>query len=1126
MFTYRDNKQHPSARGLKEMWERGWPGPFLWRMTLDIFPLNLLHGIMLDPALWGCWERTEWGCGACICAALPVNAACLGWVECPRLERERTSDADSLRNGMARLDGMRADVESLLTLPNKGVRAAFAFQSADQVSWDPDPSAARETGPNLYVEIDQGGGRVVKTPTVKEDFTPKWDFVAILTPDSISADITLGLYHDTQSPGRGPTCLGQGHINIGEFLELCEPDEIGVEFEITLRVQENILARLSVQLSSITDAKQEGDTEDTAEALWHHREEQDTDGVTPPKQGSSSQNLANAIQTGVESQGDPEDINEGCSIPNPDDIGFNNRTIALEKWLEEGGELEDVGKAVELARHAVDMFIAPHPGYGIALKLLVDAVKKRFEKHGDLQDINEVIELYREDLEMHPAPHPNRSTSLYNLANNLQTRFEKQGDLKDINESIGLYREALQAPHPGQLSTLNNLANAIQARFEQQGDAKDLDEAIELHIEALQSLKTAQRGDPKDLDEAIKLHRDAVQLGGFPHPNRSMFLNNLAITVNTRFDHGGDLRDLDEAIELQREVLEINAALSPTHSEFLHNLATSVQRRFMQQGDLKDLDEAIKLHQEALKIDATPHTKRSMFLCNLATAFQTRFEQQGDSKDLAEAIKLHREALNLASAVKKRFKEQGDPNDLDEAIALHRRALQMAAAHQPDFTAYLTNLTTALHTRFEERGDRKDLDEAISLCKEALKIDVNPHPQSYIALNNLAMGLLTRFEQWGDQKDLEETILFSRKALKVLVDPHVDRYSTLNNLANGVRRRFVQQEDPKDIDEAVDLYRQALKISSPTHKERSSCLTNIATALQARFELLGNRTDLDEAIQHSQEALGICASPHPRRAKFLINHGACILHSAYLCDRNKKTLDDAISAIQEASMDMYSSPLSRLSACHKWAVVANMNSHSSCLDAYRRCINHLPQLAACSLSLQSRHQILTRADITSLASASATCAIGLNKNNVAVELLEASRSIFWSQALNLRSPLDKLANVRSNLAVELRELSRQLEQASFRDTSRSFLTATQEQLISIETEAIRCRKLNEKWEDTIKIVQQLPGFEDFLQPKSIASLRQATVSGPVIILLAGSSTSCTTTWVGSSEIGTLCTASS
>jgi hypothetical protein len=33
----------------------------------------------------------------------------------------------------------------------------------------------------------------------------------------------------------------------------------------------------------------------------------------------------------------------------------------------------------------------------------------------------------------------------------------------------------------------------------------------------------------------------------------------------------------------------------------------------------------------------------------------------------------------------------------------------------------------------------------------------------------------------------------------------------------------------------------------------------------------------------------------------------------------------------------------------------------------------------------------------------------------------------------------------------------------------------------------------------------VPGFEDFLQPKSFASLQQAAVSGPIIILLAGNS---------------------
>jgi hypothetical protein len=146
--------------------------------------------------------------------------------------------------------------------------------------------------------------------------------------------------------------------------------------------------------------------------------------------------------------------------------------------------------------------------------------------------------------------------------------------------------------------------------------------------------------------------------------------------------------------------------------------------------------------------------------------------------------------------------------------------------------------------------------------------------------------------------------------------------------------------------------------------------------------------------------------------------------------------------------------------------------------------------------------MLTRTEITSLASASAAYAIGLNKNTIAVEFLEASRSIFWAQALQLQTPLEQLANVKPDLAAKLRELSRQLEQASFRDTSRNLLVDTQHKVIAMEAEAAHCRQLNEDWDEVIKSVRMLSGFKDFMHPKSIASLGQAAISGPIVILLA------------------------
>ncbi|KAJ6549556.1 CHAT domain-containing protein [Mycena vulgaris] len=112
---------------------------------------------------------------------------------------------------------------------------------------------------------------------------------------------------------------------------------------------------------------------------------------------------------------------------------------------------------------------------------------------------------------------------------------------------------------------------------------------------------------------------------------------------------------------------------------------------------------------------------------------------------------------------------------------------------------------------------------------------------------------------------------------------------------------------------------------------------------------------------------------------------------------------------------------------------------------------------------------------------------------------------FWSQALRLQTPLDALSTVRPDLSGKLTDLARQLEQAAFRDTSRNLSTDPQHKVIAIELEGARCRQLNEDWEEVVKSVRMLDGFENFMRSKDITALQEAAISGPIVILTADTS---------------------
>ncbi|KAJ7082493.1 CHAT domain-containing protein [Mycena epipterygia] len=919
--------------------------------------------------------------------------------------------------------------------------------------------------------------------------------------------------------------------------------------------RESVLSNLGTAL--FTRFEMRGSPQDLNNAIRLHHEALDLYPVPHPKRGGSLNNLAIAFYEWFQTRGDAGDLDNAIvlhrealdlhPVPHPDrGSSLNNLAIALHERFQTRGDAEDLDNAILLHREALDSCPAPNPDRGSLLNNLAIAFRERFQTRGDAGDLDNVIVLHREALDLHPVPHPDHDTSLNNLAIAFHERFQTRGDVRDLENAIVLHREALDlrpAPHPERGGSLDNLASVLHERFQTRGDVGDLENAIVLHREALDlhpaphpdrgsSLNNLAiafhgrfqtRGDAGDLENAIVLHREALDLRPAPHPERGSSLNNLASAFHERFQTQGVAGDLENAIMLHREALGLCPDPHPDRGSSFNNLASVLYKRFQTRGDAEDLDDAIGLHHEALNLHPAPHPKRGGSLNNLAIAFHERFQTRGDAGDLNNAIVLHREALdlhpvphpdrgsslnNLAIAFHERFQTRGDAEDLENAIVLHREALDLHLAPHPECGGSLNNLASVLYERFQTRGDMRDLENAIVLHRQALDLRQAPHPDRATSLNNVANVLEEWFSIRGDAGDLENAIVLHREALDLRPAPHPDHGSSLNNLASVLYKQFQTRGDVGDLDNVIRLYREALHLHPVSHSVNGSFLNNLANALHQRFLTRGDAEDLENAINLCTEAQGVLQPPHPHRG-MVLRHLATQLMLKHEHSSDSTIMEDAIIAFRESSRYLPSPVSERCNAATNWARHADKNKHDSALEAYETSVELLPQQAMLGLDIQSRQKALTLESAVGLATDAAACASRLNEIGKAVELLEAGRSVFWSQALQLHTSLDELKAVHPELAERIQNISNKLEVGSHRAVaSIRMLPAVHKDHMMLDKDDAHYRKLNAEWVEVIDEVRCQPRFQRFLRPKLMNELKAAAINGPIIILNVSRS-SCT-----------------
>jgi hypothetical protein len=836
-----------------------------------------------------------------------------------------------------------------------------------------------------------------------------------------------------------------------------------------------------------------------------------------------------------------------CLRPNPHPkrvVSLGNVAAALYARFRRTDDMENLDEAISVLRSAVEACPASDGFRVDLLNRLCAVLASKFDKTSELWYLNEAKEIWR-DL---PQASDNDddvgdSIQLFNFATSLLKEFEKSGQIADLETTISLFREGLVLlpdKHLSRQSAHNNLAFALSMRFERSGKREDMDDAIALHQKVLEmqsvphparamsldNLATAlttrfeQAGQHEDLENAISFLQESLALRPAPHPDRSICLSNLASVLKIRFEQSGQREDLDNAISFLIETLALRPALNLDRSKSLNSLGNALTLRFQQSAQRKDLDNSISFLKESLALRPAPHPDRSHSLNNFANALEIRFKCSGQREDLDDAILFHREALglqsttspdqflslnNLANVLMIRFLQSGQREDLDNGITFYRDALELTSGCHPHRSSVLNNLAAALITRNDLADQLEDIDSAISFSRAALELQPVPHPGRPTSLNNLAGALIDRFHHSGQHMDLDEAILCHKASLELLPASHLDRSGALSNLATALGTQFGQSGRPDDLDEAISLQREAIRLEIAPHPNRCRSLGELANFLSKKFKQAGQRKDLNDAINTYYESLHAHVSGHPGTCKTSANLGRTLM-VAYSHTHESEYLDKAMAAFR-AAVACKTAPVSvRFIAAKLWAYNADDWSHESALDAYRAAIELLPHLAMLSLDLQGRQQAL-KSGSNGLARNAATCAIQVGQYAQAVELLEEGRAVFWSQALQLRTPMTKLHDAKPDLEKRLRYISLALEQGSLLDMSRSLSGTPWQKSTTMEQEATRLRRLNDEWLATLEEVRQLNGFQDFLRPSRLSALQDAAADGPIVILNTSASSS-------------------
>jgi hypothetical protein len=798
----------------------------------------------------------------------------------------------------------------------------------------------------------------------------------------------------------------------------------------------------------------------------------------------------------------------------------------------------DLEAAIQCARQALDAspLLGEHRPW--LMGLLAMSLRDRHEYSHDPADLEGAVLFARASARATPRRRHDDTRRRWGLVDRYAyAKYQETGHSADLDAAIDAARRALDATRRGDANRARRLAELaydLVARYE-------------------------RAGRPGDLAAAARAAQEAVALSPADAGDRARCLGTLALARECEFDRSGSPADLDGAVEAAHLAVAALPEGDSDRAEWAARLSSLLVRDYEVGGVPARLDEALAAVNEALALIDADDTDRLTVLTNRAMIHLRSYEHSGDRERLDAAMAdtdaaiadgrlTHggaAQAAMIAGAVKCKYYEiTGDEHALDEAIDATRAALGILAPAHRFRSLCLTNLGLCLGRRYERSGDPADLDDAIEAFRQA-EAATSMASGRWIWRNDLCAYLRIRFERNRDESDIDLAVDLGRRTVEELDPGSPYRAMFLSNLGASLLARHSYSERAEDLDDAVAAESMAVSAVGPGHPDRPMYLMNLGLTLNQRFHRTGGQlADAREAVRNCREAVEATPPAHASRAQFLSNVSACLDSLAYETEEQEMIAaaiqagEDALAAggrdhpeharhllvlgdalltrylVQDdhdalaATFDRWrealsvqaASPQLRLSIAQRLGRRAARSGHLDvAVDAFASAIATLPAVIWHGLPPAVRQEQAAR--WAGLAAEAASCAIQRGRAELAVELLEQGRSLFWSQALNLRADLGDLALAAPDLASRLEAARRVMNAPAVPQDGPGDAVLLGARLARQESSDGVARAARE-YDKALRQARTMPGFERYLDTTPYPELASAAEGGTIVIVNA------------------------